>query len=153
MLSSIRGRSRGTGAALRQGLLLAVMLSAGTAIAAEDWPVLRHGLWEFNRTMESAGKGGPAKSVQARQCVNPTDDMKRQREMLGKSGCRFSPISRSGNVYTYSATCTMQGLSGTSKSALTVVSDSAYTLRVESDFGGEATRELLQAKRLGDCTR
>jgi hypothetical protein len=47
----------------------------------------------------------------------------------------------------------MQGMSGTSKSVLSVTGDSAYTLRVESDFGGEATRELLTAKRLGDCPR
>ena len=151
MLSSISGRDAGTVA--RRLLLLATVLAAGTAVAADDWPVLRHGLWEFNRTMEGAGKGGRAESIQARRCVNPTDDMKRQREMLGKSGCKFSPISRSGNVYSYSATCQMQGLSGTSKSTLTVNGDSAYTLRVESDFGGEATRELMQAKRVGDCPR
>ncbi len=36
---------------------------------------------------------------------------------------------------------------------LTVDGDSAYTIRVESDFGGEATRELLQARRTGDCPR
>lgn len=140
-------------AVARGVVLLAAMLAAGAAAAADDWPVLRHGQWEFHRTMEGGGKGGSPKAVQSTRCVNPTDDMKRQKEMLGKSGCTFSPISRSGNVYSYSATCRMQGMSGTSKSVITVDSDSAYTLRVESDFGGEPSRELLRARRTGDCPR
>jgi hypothetical protein len=77
--------------------------------------------------------------------------MKRQNEMLTKGGCRFTPVTRSGNAYSYSATCKMQGMSGTSKSVVTVDGDSAYALRVESDFGGESTREVLRARRTGDC--
>jgi hypothetical protein len=34
---------------------------------------------------------------------------------------------------------------------LTVENDGAYTIRVESNFGGEPTRELLRARRIGDC--
>ena len=47
----------------------------------------------------------------------------------------------------------MQGASSTGKSVLTVQSDGAYEIRVESDFGGKKTHEVLRAKRTGDCPR
>jgi hypothetical protein len=135
---------------MRPIVLIAALCAAGSA-AAEEWPALRHGMWEFNRSIETVGKGGKPQTVQSRNCVSPTEDMKRQNETLSKAGCKFSPLARTGNVYTYSAVCKMQGMSGTSKSVLTVDGDGAYAIRVESDFGGEATRELMQARRTGDC--
>jgi hypothetical protein len=47
----------------------------------------------------------------------------------------------------------MQGRPGTSWSVLTAAGDSAYSLRVDSDFGGSPTREPLKARRTGDCPR
>lgn len=139
---------------MRRVLILAALLGgAANAAASEEWPALRHGLWQFDRSIETVGKGGRPQTVQTRSCTSPTDEMKRQNETLSRAGCKFSPLARAGNVYTYSAACKMQGMSGTSKSVLTVDGDSAYTIRVESDFGGEATRELLQARRTGDCPR
>ena len=120
----------------------------GTA-AADELPAFRKGLWEYDRTMERGG--GPKQSVKARQCVDPTEDMNRQRAMLSQSGCKFSPIARNGNVYTYSARCTMAGLTVESRSALKLESDAAYRLEVESSEGGIASREVLIARRVGDC--
>lgn len=133
-------------------LLLAVALAAGRA-AADDWPVLRAGMWEFNRTIETPGTPGKPQTIQKKDCTNPTEDMKKQNEMLTKAGCKFSPVVRSGNTYTTSSSCTMQGVSSTGKSVLTVQSDSAYEIRVDSDFGGKKTHEVLRAKRTGDCPR
>jgi len=133
--------------------ILAALLANAATAAAQEWPALRHGMWEFNRSIETVGKAGKPQTVQTKECTHPTDEMKRQNDMLSKAGCKFSPLARAGNVYTYSALCRMQGIAGTSKSVLTVDGDSAYTIRVESDFGGEATRELLQARRTGDCPR
>jgi uncharacterized protein affecting Mg2+/Co2+ transport len=131
-------------------VLLAAALPAGQA-AADDWPALRAGMWEFNRTIETPGAQGKPQTMQTRKCTNPADDMKRQNDMLSKGGCKFSPVTRAGNTYSYSAVCNLQGASGTSKSVLTVESDAAYEIRIESDFGGEPTREWLRAKRTGDC--
>jgi len=108
-------------------------------------------MWEFSRTIETPGTPGKPQIFQTRKCTNPSDDMKKQNEMLTKGGCKFSAVTRSGNTYTYSAVCKLKVASGTSKSVLTVESDSAYMIRIESDFGGEQTRELLRARRLGDC--
>jgi hypothetical protein len=45
----------------------------------------------------------------------------------------------------------MQGISMQSQSIVTVESDSAYTVQVTGSRGGRATKELLVAKRVGDC--
>lgn len=137
---------------VRCAVLLAATLAAGRA-ASDDWPALRAGMWEFNRTIETSGASGKPQTIQKNECTNPTDDMRKQNETLTKAGCKFSPVVRSGNTYTYSAVCKMQGVSGTSKSVLTVESDASYVIRVESDFGGQRTHETLRAKRAGDCPR
>ena len=138
---------------LATALVAAVVAASGmfvpAAAAADELPALRRGLWEFDRTMERGG--GPKQSVKARKCIDPTEDMNRQRAMLSQSGCKFSPIAKNGNVYTYSARCTMAGLTVESKSALKFESDAAYRLDVESSEGGVASREVLIARRVGGC--
>ena len=114
-------------------------------------PALSTGMWEFNRTIESSRTPGKPQTIQTKTCTNPSDDMRKQNEMLTRSGCKFSPVTRAGSTYSYSAACKLQGAEGTSKSVLTVENDGAYTIRVESNFGGEPTRELLRARRVGDC--
>ncbi len=135
----------------RPAVLLAAALGTCPAVASDDWPALRTGMWEFNRSIETSRTPGKAQTIQTKKCANPSDDMKKQNEMLTRGGCKFSPVTRAGNTYTYSAVCKLQGTAGTSKSVLTVETDSAYMIRIESDFGGEPTRELLRAKRIGDC--
>ena len=131
-------------------VMLTTILVTGQAVA-DDFPALRAGMWEFTRTVEMSTTSGTPQSIHTKKCTDPSSDFKRQNEMLAKGGCTFSPIARTGNTYTYSAACKMKGLSGTSKSVLTVESDSAYVIHVESNLGGENTRELLRAKRVGDC--
>ena len=108
----------------RFAIVLAATLATGP-VAADDSPALRSGIWEFNRTVETSGTPGKAQAIQTKKCTGPSDDMKRQNEMLTKGGCKFSPVVRAGNTCTYSAVCKLQGASGTSKSVLTVESDSA----------------------------
>ena len=86
-----------------------------------------------------------------RHCSFVTVDMRQQRAKLTKGGCRFSPVVRAGGEYRYSADCKIQGLTTISKSVLTVAGDSAYEIRIESEFEGEATREVLRARRVGEC--
>ena len=84
------------------------------------------------------------------KCTDPTADMKKKNEeALGT--CKMSPVARSGNLYTFSAECTILGVSMQSKSVITAESDSAYRVDVEALQDGITTRELLNAKRVGDC--
>jgi len=77
---------------------------------------------------------------------------------LEKSGCRLSPVKKSGNVYTYTADCSMKMPSGAtfssrSTSVMTVVSESSYKIEIDVVTDGMSSKELLVAQRIGDCTK
>ena len=108
-------------------------------------------MWKFQRTV-----GG--KKIESTKCTSPTEDMKKMNAMLEKSGCRFSPVKKSGNVYTYTADCSMKMPSGAtmssrSTSVMTVESDSAYRVEVDVVTDGQSSKERVVAKRIGDCTK
>jgi hypothetical protein len=70
---------------------------------------------------------------------------------MATSGCQASPVSRSGNLYTFSFKCTIRGVAIESKSVITFVNESAYKVDVESRQGDRTSREQLDARRVGDC--
>ena len=72
---------------------------------------------------------------------------------MTKVGCTMSPLSKKGNAYTFTADCKIQGVTAHSTSVMTVESDSAYSVRVETRAGSQQTVETLKARRTGDCTK
>ena len=134
--------------AIRIAIGAAAALLAGTALA-DELPTFRKGTWDFQRTVD----GGPGKSqkLSNKECVDPAADMKRQNAMLTKVGCTFSPVAKSGNAYTFTSQCKMQGIVARSKTVLTYESEGAYRLNVESTQNGQPSKETLVAKRVGDC--
>ena len=130
-------------------ILTAVLLtSLAMPSIADELPVFRKGLWEFDRSVDG-GDGKPV-ALTTQKCTDPTADMKKKNEAaLGT--CKISPVARSGNFYTFSAECTILGVSMQSKSVITAESDSAYRVDVEARQDGITTREQLTAKRVGDC--
>jgi len=129
-------------------LPVAAIVIAGFA-QANDWPVFRHGMWNFVRTIESGAGGG--RSSANKKCMNPTEDMKQQYRANVQAGCTVSPVTNAGTAYTFVATCKLQGQPVESRSTITVEGDSAYRIRVESKAGGQVTKESLVATRSGDC--
>ena len=126
------------------------MLASGPVLA-DDLPLLRQGLWKFERTV--AGK-----KIETTKCASPTEDMNKLNATLEKSGCRFSPVKKSGNVYTYTADCSMKMPNGAtmnsrSTSVLTVAGESSYKIEIDIVTDGQASKELLVAHRVGDCTK
>jgi hypothetical protein len=130
-------------------VVLALCLTSVTFAA--DHPSFRKGLWEFNRTIEPQVPGGKATTMTTKQCTDPTVDMKRMNDMLTKQGCKFSPVSVRGNVYSFSSACRIQGVPAESQSVITAESENAYTVHVTASGSAGATKELLVAKRVGDC--
>ena len=106
-------------------------------------------MWEFNRTI--AGVSGKTQTTTTKKCVNPTDDMRKQKDMLTKAGCKSSPVTKSGSSYRFTSDCSIQGIAVQSQSVISVDDDTAYKVNIESQQGGEKTKELLVAKRIGDC--
>jgi len=96
--------------------------------------------------------GGAATTMNSKRCIDPVADMQRQNAKLAEAGCTISAPVKSGNAYSFTATCKMMGTRSNMKSTLVVESDSAYTLTVEGTAAGEPVKELMKARRTGDCT-
>ena len=129
------------------GLLTLLALSVlSIPVSAEDLPVFRQGMWDFQRTV-----GTQKRNTQ--KCTSPNDDMKRQNAMLEKAGCHFSPFKKAGKTYTFTAECTVENQSSHTTTVITVESDSAYTVQVDGTTDGQSTKELLTARRIGDCKK
>lgn len=69
----------------------------------------RNGMWEFNRTID--GGSGTTEVIGITKCMSPTDDLK---EILSDSGCKFSPIVKSGGFYSLTVECNVQSSSAQS---------------------------------------
>jgi len=138
----------------RFAIAVAVAITAACVIGlqAQQWPVLKQGMWEFNRTMQAPG-GGPPRTVTSKRCTDPSADMQRQNATLTKSGCTISAPVKKGNTYTFTAACNVMGITSNTTSTLVVESESAYTLTVEGTTDGQPTKEVMKALRTGDCTK
>lgn len=134
---------------LASAVIAGGLMGLSAASLAEDLPAFRAGMWEFRRVIK--GGDGKPQNLANKKCTNPTDDMKKQNDMLGKAGCTFSPVTRKGNLYTFTSDCKIQGMSSQSRSVMTVHGDGAYSIDVESRQGAQGTKERLEAKRIGDC--
>lgn len=131
------------------GTIAACLASLAIVSDAQELLSFRKGMWEFNRTVDSGS--GKTHTIRSRKCTNPTDDMRKRNEMSIKAGCKVSPVTWNGTSYSFTAQCHNQGDSALSKSEISVDSDEAYKVTVESQRGGQTTKELLVAKRTGDC--
>jgi len=120
-----------------------------TVSLAKDLPDFRKGMWEFKIALES--EGGQAQTMTVKKCTNPMEDLKKQNEMLAKSGCNVSRIRKDGKTYTFTSQCGKQGHNSQSKTVITVDGDASYSIDADSEQGGEQSKHKLVARRIGDC--
>jgi hypothetical protein len=146
----VRKIARERCATLVAALAAGVLFVSGAA-RADDPPSFRQGLWQFDRTV-----GG--QPLQTKECTSPSDQLRRQNELLRRKGCNLSPTQRSGNSYTFTAECTINApgaapVTARSTSLMTVESDSAYRVEITTTGAGTSTQESLIARRIGDCAK
>ena len=134
---------------MRFPIALLIASVALPAFAADELPSFRAGLWEFKRSVDG-GDGKPV-TLTNQKCANPTEDMEKKTESAAQSGCQVSPMTKSGNLYTFTFKCTIKGLSLQSKSVITAESDTAYKVDAETRTGGKTTREMLTARWISSC--
>ena len=132
-------------------LVLVALLTAAPWVArADEVPLLRQGLWEFQRT---AG----VNKFAATECIDPSEDLRRQHAALEKMGCKLSPPQRAGSTYTYTADCSVKLPSGavtfSTTSVLTAESDTAYRIENRLTSQGGTSNEMITAQRVADCAR
>ena len=146
--------NRSAAHALRRHALPAIAAIAtccATVALAADWPKFKPGQWQFDRTIE--GTGPEPQKLTKVECIDPTEENRKQRAMLTQAGCQFTPVAEKGSTYTYAATCRIGSVSSTSRSTLVADGNEAYTVTIDSETDGVKTHEVLAARRLGDCPK
>lgn len=131
------------------GIAFAVT-AAARVLGAEDLPTFQPGLWTFTINVVTPGSALPHMQTM-RRCANPSEDVRKKWQALAVETCKFSPVSHSGNRYSYSSTCQKEGMQLSLKATITVESDQAYRVDTESRTNNQVRKEVLVAKRDGDC--
>ena len=135
---------------LRSAAIPFLLLLTGPAMAENEFPSFQPGMWSFSSTVNLKGADKP-QVREVRMCANPTDDIRKKWDALAEKSCKFSPITRTGNKYSYSSFCERDGLRLQSKSIIVVESSSAYRVETESRTNSQARKEVIDARRVGDC--
>lgn len=136
---------------------LIVLLVSTSATPAEEFPALRPGLWEYQRTTQRSDQAWAPKDIVERACGNPNDTLKQQSEALTKLGCVITVAqTETDNTYDLTADCTTKnGHKVHSRSVTTFDGDSQYTSVIDSSgwLTGVPVQfaERVIAKRIGDC--
>lgn len=134
---------------LHLSFALCALLWAIPSARADDVPLLRQGLWEFQRT---AG----TQKFAATECIDPSEDLRRQHAALERMRCKVAPVIRDGTTYTYAADCALKLPSGvmnfSTATVLTAESDTAYRLESRMVNQGTTSSEVITGRRVADCT-
>ncbi|NOT57089.1 MAG: hypothetical protein HOP18_21015 [Deltaproteobacteria bacterium] len=128
-----------------------------TVASATEFPALRAGLWEYQRTTQRSDQAWEPKDIVERVCGDPSDMLKQQGEAFTKLGCVMTvEHSEADLTYGLTADCTTKnGQKIHSRSVTTFDGDSQYTSVIDSSgwLTGVAVQfaERVIAKRIGDC--
>jgi len=133
-------------------LLCAIAASAacGADAAPAGLPAFRPGLWSFSLTVNRYGEKNPQVRTMTR-CADPGEEIRKKWLNLAAQACKFSPVTHTGNTYSYSSSCDSQGRQLQMKSVIVVDSDDSYRVDSQSHTLTQASREIVVARRVGDC--
>jgi hypothetical protein len=144
----------------RHRLVIAATVCALFASKSEsfayDGPVVRSGLWKFERTLETDGKrtdrlqtSGLLIDREMTRCVNPTAALKLEFAPLQFGTCSAKDVRKTDEGYVFLKVCA--GTATPIKTEINVESDSAYIEINQGTIGKIASKETLVARRVGDC--
>jgi hypothetical protein len=134
-------------------LVLSAPLLASQAQAGEAFggPTFRKGLWRFVRTLEIIKPQDVRQTLleqEMTRCVDPTEAMKATFASASIGSCHSSRPEKVSNKYIFSNRCDYMG---PVRTVITVQSDEAYTEVNELTVGQIPRKDLVIAKRIGDC--
>jgi uncharacterized protein DUF3617 len=138
--------------------LLDMAVNHSYAVASDDLPALREGLWEYQRTVQRSDEDWSPKDTTVRECGSPTTVMETQNAVYRKLGCAIVTTRVTETAYQMKADCpTKNGIKTESRGVTTFDGDSAYTSVIDSEgpVAGKLVKfvERLSAKRVGDCEK
>jgi hypothetical protein len=134
-------------------LALSAPLLSSQAQAREAFggPTFRKGLWRFVRTLETVKPQDVRQTLleqEMTRCVDPTEAMKATFASASIGSCHSSRPEKVSNKYIFSNRCDYMG---PVRTVITVQSDEAYTEVNELTVGQGVRKDLVAAKRIGDC--
>src|SRR3954453_5203565 len=142
---------------MRSVLILAVTLITTSALAQEQMPSRKAGLWEMTMTFE--GRGAPPQTMQ--QCIDAATDKSMQDMSQGMRGqsCSKRETKKVGNTIVFDTVCSMGTGTTTSHGVVSGDFNSAYTVKINSKREGgppvpnmpAETNMNIEAKWLGPC--
>jgi hypothetical protein len=140
------------------GVMLLCLIGSYAPVTADELPVLRSGLWEYQRTVQRSDENWSPKDTTVRECENPISMMQKQNEIYRKLGCAIATTRVTESTYQVTADCpTRNGIKTESRGVTTFDGDSAYASVIDSEgaVAGKPVKfvERLSAKRVGDCEK
>ena len=141
------------GLAIMMALVVSTPWLSSHALAEEAFggPTFRKGLWRFVRTLEMVNSQNIRQTLLERdvtRCVDPTHAMKATFSSAPVGNCHSSRPEKINNKYVFSNRCDYMGPVST---VITVQSAEAYTELNEINVGRLPRKDLVTAKRIGDC--
>jgi hypothetical protein len=141
------------GLAIMMAFSVAAPLLSSQALAEEAFggPTFRKGLWRFVRTLEMVNSKNIRQTLLERdmtRCVDPTHAMKATFSSAPVGNCHSSKPEKINNKYIFANRCDYMGPVST---VITVQSADAYTEVNEINVGRLSRKDLVIAKRVGDC--
>lgn len=139
-------------------VLMFFVVGSRTLVTADELPMLRSGLWEYQRTVQRSDENWSPKDTIVRECENPINMMQKHNEVYRKLGCAITTSRVTESTYQITADCpTRNGIKIESRGVTTFDGDSAYTSVIDSEgaVAGKPVKfvERLSAKRIGDCEK
>lgn len=132
------------------------LLLAGFAVSAlaQDYPKLKPGLWEMERSAERPGTAGNRTMM----CLD--DSVQKEMFEMGAGAmagmCSRHELTRSGNRMTGDFVCDMGGSRMHSKSTMLLTGNSAYRTEIDTTYdppfmGQTRTKMVIDARNVGPC--
>jgi hypothetical protein len=128
------------------------IVAAAAPPPSEELPTFQPGLWSFSVTMNQYGEKDPKVRTMTR-CADPGEEIRKKWQSLAAQACKFSPVVHAGSQYSYSSSCNSQGRVVTMKSVIMADKADSYRVESESHTATQASREIIVARRVGDCPK
>ena len=142
---------------MRSALILAALFIATPALAQDQMPTRKAGLWEMTMTFE--GRNTPPQTMQ--HCIDATTDKAMQDMSAGARGqtCSKRDMKKVGDTIVFDSVCSTGAGTATSHGVVSGDFNSAYTIKINSKRdGGPAvpnmpaeTSMTVAAKWTGPC--
>src|SRR5437660_4440448 len=142
---------------MRSALILAIAFVTTSALAQEQMPSRKAGLWEMTMTYE--GRGAPPQTMQ--QCIDAATDKAMQDMSAGPRGqsCSKRETKKVGNTIVFDTVCSTGTGTSTTHGVVSGDFNSAYTVKINAKReGGPAipnmppeTNMTVESKWLGPC--